>query len=385
MIDFSIEDETRSQIAKVREISEAGLKYSRYYDEHEEELAPNRLPEADDFRGRGVAGRGRRLTATDEALFIFERSSVDGIPLSQGRRDMGNHTLDAMGTPEQKERFSHLSFTFAMTEPGCGSDTSALRTTAELHGDEWVLNGEKIFASGGIRSDGAVVWATIDRDAGRAAIKPFLVLRDTPGFSVASKEKKLGIRAQDTAALIFSNCRVPRDQLLGGNEEVSRTGSGGYRGAMATFNKTRPRVSAVGIGHALGCLRFCKEELEKEGIEVEHGPGMHSRSAAQQMLIEIEADIEAASLSVLRATTLADSGQPNSLEAAICKSKAGEIARTVPQRCLEILGGSGLSREHLVEKWLRDARITDIYEGTGEIMRLIIARQILGYSSEELR
>jgi acyl-CoA dehydrogenase len=105
----------------------------------------------------------------------------------------------------------------------------------------------------------------------------------------------------------------------------------------------------------------------------------------QQKLIEIEADIEAATLSVLRATTLADSGQANSLEAAICKSKAGEIARSVPQRCLEILGGNGLSREYLVEKWLRDARITDIYEGTGEIMRLIIARRILGYSSEELR
>ncbi|MCP5069665.1 MAG: acyl-CoA dehydrogenase, partial [bacterium] len=192
--------------------------------------------------------------------------------------------LDAMGTPDQKDRFSRLSLSFAMTEPGCGSDTSALRTTAELHGEQWVLNGEKIFASGGVRSDGAVVWATIDRDAGRAAIKPFLVLKDTPGFSVANKEKKLGIRAQDTAALIFSNCRIPRDQLLGGDEEVSRTGSGGFRGAMATFNTTRPRVSAVGIGHALGCLRFCREELEKEGVEVEHGPGMHSRSAAQQML-----------------------------------------------------------------------------------------------------
>jgi acyl-CoA dehydrogenase len=184
---------------------------------------------------------------------------------------------------------------------------------------------------------------------------------------------------------VFKHCRIPRDQLLGGDEHVPRTGSGGYGGAIATLNKTRPRVSAVGIGHALGCLRFCTEELKKEGIEVDYGVGVHSRSAAQQKLIEMEADAEAATLSVLRATTMADARQPNGLESSICKSKGGEIARSVPQRSLELLGGSGLNREYRVEKRLRDARVTDIYEGTGQIMQLIIARHILGYKAGELR
>jgi acyl-CoA dehydrogenase len=147
---------------------------------------------------------------------------------------------------------------------------------------------------------------------------------------------------------------------------------------------TRPSVAALGIGIAQASLDFAKDELAKEGVEVDWEVGTHARSAAQQELVELETDLEAAMLTVLHAARLGDTGQPNNLEASIAKAKGGEMARTVTQRCIDLLGALGISRDYLVEKWFRDCRITDIYEGTGEIQRLIIARQILEYSSAEL-
>ncbi|MEE8556519.1 MAG: acyl-CoA dehydrogenase family protein, partial [Myxococcota bacterium] len=198
------------------------------------------------------------------------------------------------------------------------------------------------------------------------------------------KEKKLGIRSDDTAAMVFRDCRIPRDHLLGLDETVPKEGSGGFRGVMKTFNMTRPAVAALGLGIAEAALDFTREALAAEGVEVEWGPGMASRSALQQRLIELEADWEAAILLTLNAAWLSDQGKPNNLEASISKAKGGEVARTVTQGCLEMLGALGITRDYLVEKWFRDARITDIYEGTGQIQRLIIAREILGYTSAEL-
>jgi acyl-CoA dehydrogenase len=202
----------------------------------------------------------------------------------------------------------------------------------------------------------------------------------------------MGVRTLDTAALLFRDCRIPRDQILGArtddtndrhddDKEAVKATKVGYRGVSQSLNLSRPRVSGRGIGHSLGCLDFCRERL---GIEIDYARGVHRRTAIEDKMIEIEADIEAAKLSVLRATTLADDGKPNGLEAAVCKAKAGEIARTAPQRCMDLLGGLGTSREFLVEKWLRDARIIDIYEGTGQVMRLIIARELLGYTVRDL-
>jgi acyl-CoA dehydrogenase len=229
-----------------------------------------------------------------------------------------------------------------------------------------------------------VVWATVDKSAGRGGIKSFLVEKGTPGFEVTHKEKKLGIRADDTAAMVFRDCRIPRDHLLGGNEKVAREGGGGFKGVMRTFNMTRPAVAAIGIGIAQASLDFTREQLIAEGIEVDYSAPLHQRSALAQKLIEIEADIEAAVLTILNAAWLSEKGLPNNTEASIAKAKGGEIARTATQRCLEILGSLGASREYLAEKWFRDTRITDIYEGTGQIQRLIIARDILEYSAAEL-
>ena len=301
-----------------------------------------------------------------------------------GGGGLGNAALGASGSEAQRLKWGGKLLAMAITEPGCGSDSKAIQTTAVLDGDEWVLNGEKIFVTTGCRCDGVVVWATLDRSAGRPGIKSFIVIKGTPGFEVTHKEKKLGIRADDTAAMVFRDCRIPRDHLLGGNEEVPKQGSGGFRGVMKTFNMTRPAVAALGLGIAQAALDFTRDELAKLGLEPDYEAGLHGQSAAAQELIEIEADIEAGMLDVMHAAWLSGEGKPNNDEASIAKAKGGEIARTATQRCLSLLGGLGVSREFLPEKWFRDCRITDIYEGTGQIQRLIIARSILGYSSAEL-
>ena len=293
--------------------------------------------------------------------------------------------MRAAGTPEQQAKWGELTLAMAITEPGCGSDSAGVQCTAVLDGDEWVINGEKIFVTTGCRADGVVVWATLDKSAGRAGIKSFLIEKGTPGFVVAHKEKKLGIRADDTAAYVFQNCRIPRGNLLGGDESIPREGSGGFRGVMKTFNMTRPGVAAIGLGMAEAALDFTREELEKAGVEIQYGPGIHGQSAVAQKFLRLESQFEAAKLTTLHAAWLGDQRKPNNDEASICKAKAGAAVREITQGCIELLGPMGISRDHLLEKWFRDVRITDIYEGTGQIQRLILARSILGYSSRDLK
>ncbi len=389
MIDFSLSENDRQILDEVRRQALVCREYARYYDDHEDEFAPDELPEASDFASPYAAMAQR--DELDSSMGVLSMLVVAGqtwgdytVRMRRGSGGLGNAALRASGTPEQQQRWGGVSLAMAITEPGCGSDSKAVQTTAALDGDEWVLNGEKIFVTTGCRCDGVVVWATIDKSAGRAGIKSFVVMKGTPGFEVTHKEKKLGIRADDTAAMVFRDTRIPRDHLLGGDETIPKQGAGGFRGVMKTFNMTRPAVAALGLGIAHAALDFTRDALALEGIEVDWSAGKHSRSAIQQELIEIDADIEAAMLEVVHASWLSSEGQANNLEASIAKAKGGEVARTATQRCLAILGGFGISREHLLEKWFRDCRITDIYEGTGEIQRLIIARNILGYSSAEL-
>ncbi len=390
MIDFNLTDNDQKILDYVHSEAVVARKYARYYDENEAEFPPEQLEEAKDYPG-AWSFMGER-TAEDSGgsvigmlITMAENWGDYSVRMRKGRGvGLGNAALGASGTPEQRKKWRGLLLSMAITEPGCGSDPSRVQTLAVLDGDEWVINGEKIFVTTGCRAEGVVLWATIDKSAGRAGIKSFLVEKETPGFIVAHKEKKLGIRADDTAAYVFKDCRVPRENLLGGDETIPKQGAGGFRAVMKTFNMTRPSVAALGLGIAQAALDFTRDALAQEGIEVDWSAGKHGRSAIQQELIEIDADIEAAMLEVLHASWLSSEGQANNLEASIAKAKGGEVARTATQRCLAILGGFGSSREHLIEKWFRDCRITDIYEGTGEIQRLIIARDILGYSSAEL-
>lgn len=215
-------------------------------------------------------------------------------------------------------------------------------------------------------------------------------MKGTPGFDILRKEKKLGIRNSDTAAYSFRDCRIPKENVLGyqessGDAEADKKAAAdGYKGVLKTFSMTRPGVTAGVVGNALGAVKFGSEALAKEGVEVDWESGVHNRTPAQDKLIEIEAYNEAAALSVYRAAWLADKGLSNNVEASISKAKGGEVCRTGPQRIMDLLGGMSISHDHLVEKFMRDGRISDIYEGTGQIQRLIIARNILELSSAEL-
>jgi len=390
MIDLNLSVNDERVLAAVREEALIARTYARYYDENEHEFPPDELPEAKDRPGfmsrlgeRGEQDSGMAVLTT---LIAMGQTWGDySVRMRRNDRGLGNSALQAAGTAAQKRAWGHLILAMAITEPGCGSDPSLVRTTATLDGDHWVLNGEKIFVTTGCRAEGVVVWATVDRSAGRAGIKSFLVLKGTPGFIVAHKEKKLGIRADDTAAYVFQDCRIPRDHLLGGDEGIPKESSGGFRGVMKTFNMTRPLVAAIGLGIAEAALDFTRDALREVGVEITYGPGLQGQSAVAERFIRLEAAFEAATLATLRASWMADRGESNNLEASTAKAKAGAAVREITQGCIEILGPMAVSRQHLLEKWFRDVRITDIYEGTGEIQRLIIARTLLGYSRNELK
>ena len=390
MISFDLTKNDRKVLDAIREESLIARKYARHYDEHEEEFPPDQLPEAKDRPGfySLLGGRDVEDTGMNVLGMLITAAQTWGdysVRLRRNTTGLGNSALRAAGTPEQQQKWSHLTLAMAITEPGCGSDPSRVKTTATRDGDHYVLNGEKIFVTTGCRADAVVAWATVDANAGRAGIKSFLVEKGTPGFTVVRKEKKLGIRADDTAAYVFENCRVPRENLLGGDETVAKEGSGGFRGVMKTFNMTRPMVAAIGLGISQAALDFTREQLQQAGIDVKYGASTASQSALAQRFLELEAMQEAAMLTVMRAAWLADRQESNNLESSIAKAKGGSTVRLVTQGCIEILGPLGVSREHLLEKWFRDVRITDIYEGTGQIQNLIIARTILGYSRNELR
>jgi len=208
------------------------------------------------------------------------------------------------------------------------------------------------------------------------------VEKDRPGIKVSKLEDKLGIRASDTASVVLEDCRIPYDNILG-SPEIKR--KGGFKGVMKTFDATRPSVAAMAIGVARAALDFTKETLEKEGYSFPYDCGRHRLSVVQKDVLDMEANLEVARLLTWRAASMLDTGERNSLEASMAKAKAGRAATLVTQKCVELLGPKGYSCEWLVEKWMRDCKINDIFEGTGQIQMLIIARNILGYGRDMLK
>jgi len=227
-----------------------------------------------------------------------------------------------------------------------------------------------------------VVWATLDKSLGRAAIKSFVVPKGTPGMTVERLERKLGIRASDTATIRFEDCRVPRENLLGSPDiDVKQ----GFAGAMATFDSTRPLVAAMAVGCARAALELTRELLEEAGVHIDYDRPALTQSAAASTYLQMEADWEAAYLLTLQAAWMADNRKPNSLEASMAKAKAGRTCNDVTLRCVELAGSVGYSEHELLEKWARDSKILDIFEGTQQIQQLIVARRLLGKSSAELK
>ncbi|WP_168383059.1 acyl-CoA dehydrogenase family protein [Acinetobacter indicus] len=316
------------------------------------------------------------------ALSIVEMCYGDtGLLLSMPRQGLGNSAIAAVANDEQLQRFHGTWAAMAITEPGCGSDSAAIRTTAVADGDDYILNGEKIFVTSGERADAVVVWATLDKKLGRAAIKSFVVPKGTPGMTVERLEHKLGIKASDTAAISFVDCRVPASNLLGNNEiDVSK----GFAGVMETFDNTRPLVAAMAIGCAKASLERIKQIFKHELDEHYQTAYLHSSQIAAQ-IYRMEAEWEAARLLMLKAAWMADNKQPNSKEASIAKAKAGRVGNEITLKCVELAAAVGYNEDELLEKWARDSKILDIFEGTQQIQQLIIARRELGKSSSELK
>lgn len=316
------------------------------------------------------------------ALSIVEMCYGDtGLLLSMPRQGLGNSAIAAVANDEQLQRFHGTWAAMAITEPGCGSDSAAIRTTAVADGDDYILNGEKIFVTSGERADAVVVWATLDKKLGRAAIKSFVVPKGTPGMTVERLEHKLGIKASDTAAISFVDCRVPASHLLGNAEiDVSK----GFAGVMETFDNTRPLVAAMAIGCAKASLERIKQIFKHELDEHYQTAYLHSSQIAAQ-IYRMEAEWEAARLLMLKAAWMADNKQPNSKEASIAKAKAGRVGNEITLKCVELAAAVGYNEDELLEKWARDSKILDIFEGTQQIQQLIIARRELGKSSSELK
>ena len=379
---------------------------ARYYDEHEHETPwdyINFMHQALQATGGLTMAPGpstkdgtprqdyQRLAHYVEALSWGDA----GLYLCTPRGGLGAAAVSATGTPEQKARFLErfngekpVFSSMAITEPQAGSDTAAIKTTAVREGDQWVLNGEKIFVTGGRKSledtpGFVVVWATINPAAGREGIRSFVVEAGTPGCTVTKVEKKLGIRASDTTAILLNDCRVPLGNMLGDLEAKPRSGEG-YKGVLRTFEATRPLVAASALGIARAALEFLKEALAEQGVEIRYGLPRSRMTNLEREVTDMEIGLRSAWLLTLRAVWMADNKLPINAEASMSKIKAGDVVVQITQRAVELLGPMGYSRGHLLEKWFRDAKINDLYEGTGQINRLIVARRILGYSRKEL-
>jgi len=307
-----------------------------------------------------------------------------GLLLTMPRQGLGQAAIAAVADDEQLKRFGGKWAAMAITEPEAGSDSAAIRTTARWDEDEqeYVLNGEKIFVTSGDRADLVVVWATLDAKQGRAAIKSFVVERDNPGLKLDRLEHKLGIKASDTANFVLDNCRVPKENLLGSPEIAPK---GGFAGVMQTFDNTRPLVAGMAIGVAKACLDRTLELLTEAGIEIDYDRPLHTQPAAAADFISMESDWEAARLLTMQAAWMADNRKPNSLQASMAKAKAGRVGTDVALRCVALAGAIGYGEGELLEKWARDVKILDIFEGTQQIQLLIIARGLLGLTSGELK
>jgi acyl-CoA dehydrogenase len=402
MISFELSQQIREQQQFAESLAREKIRpQARYYDDHEHELPIDYVQYVWEV-ARNVLHSLRPGAASSSEPFMLQVHTNEmiswgdaGFFLCTPWPALGGAAILATGTEEQKERFlkrfdgeKPTWTSMALTEAHCGSDSSAIRTRAVQEGDSWVINGEKLFVTSArksmIESDGImIVWATIDPSAGRAGMKPFVVEAKTPGLKVTRLEKKLGIRASDTAVVVLEDCRIPLKNMLGSSEVADR--SKGFKGAMATFDSARPSIAASGLGVARATLDFLKEQLAQNGIKIRYGVPRNLLSSLERDIVDMEAQLRAAWLLVVKASWLIDQKKPNTIESSMCKVKAGEVVTKITQKGVELMGPLGYSRRLLLEKWMRDGKINDLFEGTGQINRLVVARRILGYSGRELK
>jgi len=317
------------------------------------------------------AGSSRTVLLLAEEMSYWDR----GVAVSFPGPGLGEPPLLSMGTLDQKRRFLGPFIepdrprwgSFAMTEPGAGSDVAAIATSARKDGGDWILNGAKSFAANASRADWIVVWATVDASLGREGHRAFVVERETPGLADFQVERKMGLKAYESTSFTLADCRVPGANLIGGEEHYAQRA--GFKGAMRSFNATRPLVAimAVGIGRAAldESLVFAREH------DLLGDPRVRDR------LERVRRRLRLARLLCWRAAWLADHGRPNILEASMAKATAPSVALEATLLGTDLLGEVGARGDHLLEKLFRDVKAMDIVEGTGQVQRIVMARQLV--------
>ena len=405
-MDFSLTDEQHEFKAECRRFAVEVIRPAAPKHDAEESTPWEVMKEARRWGLHGVDHIQRLGADPDGQLSAIYAEELHwgcaGIALALSASTLAAAGLASSGTPEQIAKWVPECFgtgddvklgAYAVTEPQAGSDVKSLRTTAKLEGDEWVLNGTKVFISNGGIADVHVIVATVDPELGHRGQASFVVGPDTPGLRQGKKESKLGIRASHTAEVVLEDCRIPVENLLGGMEKLERKlerarsgkSSGRASGALATFALTRPVVgaSALGIaqaayewtlaylgnGDAIDPLEFALDESSTAGR-----PALE-RQGVQQVLAQVATEIEAARLLVQRASWMGRVGTPmTGGQGSMSKLKAGDVAMWTTRTLMDVVGPYAWSKECPLEKWFRDAKIYQLFEGTAEIQRLVISR-----------
>lgn len=312
----------------------------------------------------------------EQCLVVEELSrACSGVAVSYAASGLGCMPILVLGSAEQKQKYlpaiasGKKLAAFAATEANAGSDPSGMETTATRDGDEYVLNGTKQWITNGGEAEIYSVMAVTDRKKGPRGISCFIVEKGTPGFSFGKKENKMGIRASATRELIFDNCRIPKENLLGGKEGI------GFIATMRTFDRTRPGIGAQAIGIAQGALdaavKYARERKQ-------FGQAISSFQAIQHLLADMATQLEAARALVYATAKMIDGGAVNfSKESAMAKLFASDVAMRVTTDAVQVFGGYGYMKEYPVEKMMRDAKITQIYEGTNQIQRNVIGLELI--------
>jgi acyl-CoA dehydrogenase len=347
----------------------------------------------------------QRVAADDDGIMsvIYAEElhwGCAGIALSISASSLAAAGIASSGTPEQMGRWLPECFgegddlklgAYAVTEAGAGSDVKSLRTTATRDGDEWVLNGTKVFISNGGIADVTVVVATVDPELGHRGQAAFVVPKDTPGLSMGKKEDKLGIRASQTAEVVLEDCRVPMEYLLGGPDKLGRKlerarsgqSTGRSSGALATFELTRPLVGASALGIAHAAYEWTLGYLEDK---VEEGAPVLEQQRVQQTLADVATEIEAARLLVWRAAWMGRAGIPmTGGQGSMSKLKAGDVTMWATTTLMDLVGPFAQTTDCPLEKWFRDAKIYQIFEGTAQVQRLVVSRMQRAEYNERLR
>ena len=326
------------------------------------------IPFAKEYGGQGC-------DSLTYAICVEELSRVCGTTgvIVSAHTSLGAEPINKFGTPEQKEKYliplakGEKLGAFGLTEPGAGTDAAGQQTKAVLEGNHYVLNGSKIFITNGGQADIYIIFAMTDKSKGTKGISAFIVEKDFPGFSIGTKEKKMGIRGSSTYELIFENCIVPKENLLG--EEGK-----GFGIAMTTLDGGRIGIAAQALGLAQGAfdetVAYVKERKQ-------FGRSIAKFQNTQFQLADMKTKIEAARLLVYNAAKAKDTKKRFSVEAAMAKLYAAEVAMEVTTKCVQLHGGYGYTREYPVERMMRDAKITEIYEGTSEVQRMVISGDLL--------